>query len=92
MDWTPHPLDHWEWTPCYMCDYWVHNPLDLCNFDGFSKVLWNWCYDWVESGGGPYEPTARQRRAKFLDRLFEEKLPETVCATISEMLHEWHEP
>ena len=87
---TRNPEQWRGWTQCYWCPYWVYNPYII---DWIGRPLCNWCFDWhIGNDGGPYEPNARQRTALRLRIMFENKLPNTACDTIADMLRDWHEP
>ena len=86
------------WVRCYWCEYWVYNPYII---DWIGRPLCDWCFDWhIEYGGGPYEPTAKQRTSSRLQIMFArvavgqrgDQLPATAFDKIADMLREWHEP
>ena len=77
------------WRQCYWCPYWVYDPYLFEEPAG--AAFCNWCWDWCEEGGGPYEPTARQRGARLLERWFL-GLPDEVYEILAEYLLEWHDP
>ena len=80
------------WCECYWCPYWMHNAYIL---DGIGRPLCDWCLDWLFShDGDPYEPTARRRAARVLQRWWGPRhhVNEQVCVEIASFLIERHVP
>ena len=86
------------WVECYWCPYWVHNPLYSIIWDGIERPLCEWCMLWyclhAQHDGIPYEPSARRRAARVLQKLWGVRYPvdERVCMEIASFLIKWHVP
>ena len=76
------------WCKCYWCPRWVHDPYLL---DGFPFPLCDRCFDWILTGGGPYEPCARTRAAYRVELWFP-KLDFLTCTAIAWYLEPWGKP
>jgi hypothetical protein len=80
----------WRWEQCYWCgwwQFWTHANIPCA----VGEPLCDWCIDWlIIAGGGPYEPTARTRASRVLQRWFD--VPLTAIDTIAEFLVGWAEP
>ena len=86
------------WVECYWCPYWVHNPLYSTIWDGIGRPLCEWCMQWyclhAQHDGIPYEPSARRRAARLLQRWWGVRyhVDERVCVEIASFLIKWHVP
>ena len=80
------------WVQCYWCPYWVHTPHVI---DGLERPLCGWCLHWFFfHDGDPYEPTARRRAARVLQRWWGPRhhVNEQVRVEIASFLIERHVP
>ena len=59
--------------------------------DSFPVPLCKTCFHWYLEGGDPYEPTAIDRSAQYLWKIFKLHATE-VMINVASFLHDWTEP
>ena len=77
---------------CYWCSDESMEAEDWCFIDDWPEPLCDRCCHWYAyRDGGPYEPCARTRSSKRIQKFFP-RLHEEVTETLASFLHAWHEP
>ena len=66
----------------------IYNPYLM---DWFPVPLCRECFDRFSDKSGPYKPTARDRSAQYLRKIFKLQATE-VMVNVASFLHDWTEP